>query len=118
MKTLLALIFSIFLAIPAQAGCIGGEPFSTHKAMHFAGNAALAGFVFKETRSEWAAYGAAFAVSAAREVYKQRRAPEMRCEYSSMAWDAAGAIAGVGITKAFFIVPENHGVSIHYYRSF
>ena len=88
-----------------------------HKAAHTVGSAAVTMAVAKATESvEWG-IAAGITVGAVREVYKYRRAG-MTCEWSSMAFDAAGVALGAGVAYRWLVVPTRDGVQVAYSSRF
>jgi hypothetical protein len=88
----------------AAGSCIRGPIASEHKVLHLAGSAAVTTFVGTALNDPMKGVYAGIAVGAVRELEK-RLAPDMRCEYSSMAWDAAGVGIGYLAAKRLTVSP-------------
>lgn len=104
------------VSVNALASCVGGPAISTNKALHFAGTAAISAGVTAVTENPTLGFWAGIAAGVARELYKQTHG--MRCEYSSMAYDVAGAAAGSWVAWHWYVLPKRGGVEIVYARSF
>lgn len=113
----LAAILALCLSLPTfAASCIGGPAISTDKALHFAGTAAISAGVSALTQNADVGFWAGILAGAAREIYKETHG--MRCEYSSMAYDLAGAAAGSWAVQHWYILPRLGGFEIGYVRVF
>jgi hypothetical protein len=97
-KHLLALILLVLLG-PAQA-CTSTEWNSDHKKVHFGGEALVTLIGAQVTQSMPAGIAIGVGVGLAREIYKVHHGGQ--CEWSSMAWDAAGI--ALGATAAHWLV--------------
>lgn len=113
----LAAILALCLSVPAfAASCIGGPAISADKDLHFAGTAAISAGVSALTQNADIGFWAGILAGAARELYKETHG--MRCEYSSMAYDLAGAAAGSYAIQHWFIAPKRDGIELFYTRRF
>lgn len=115
-KQIAFLAIAALVSANALASCIGGPVFSANKALHFAGTAAISGGVTAWTGSATAGFWTGIAAGALREVYKEHHGG--RCEYSSMAYDLAGAAAGSLAVQHWFLMPKRGGAEIVYTRTF
>ena len=105
-------------ALPAHAGCIIGPVFSTDKALHLFGEAALTAGTTYLTQDWRYGIGAAVAAGWVREAYKAYRIPGGNCEYSSITYDLAGMAIGAALGQHFFVMPKPGGVQVTYSREF
>ena len=118
MKKLTLFLCAMLLATSSFAGnCIVGPLYSDHKMLHLAGNAALVSFVSVATNDPIKGVVAGVLVSAARE-YEKASGVGTACEYSSMAWDAAGIALGYYVSNKWLIVPQKDGVVVGYHTTF
>ena len=118
MKRLGVVLLALLLAsqVSAMPSCIGGPAASENKALHFVGTAAISAGIAAATQSASLGFWAGIAAGAARELWKEHHGD--RCEYSSMAYDLAGAAAGSWAVQHWYILPMRGGVGIGYTRAF
>lgn len=116
MKRIVTLLAGLLIGMGANAQCINGPSFSTDKMLHFAGTAVISGGVTAFTGSATTGFWAGVAAGALRELYKVNHG--MSCEYSSMAYDFAGAAAGSFVVQHWFILPRRRGIELVYTRTF
>lgn len=84
-----------------------------HKSEHAVGSALVTMAVAKATNSvEWGV-AAGLTVGAVREFYKIR-SPGMACEWSSMAFDAAGVALGAYAVHRWLVLPQPGGIVAAY----
>lgn len=125
---LLCLVFMLplFLAILASnahaASCIGNWPGSQrdatvqtqqreHKALHLIGSAvATAGVAWAADDVRWG-IAAGAGLGLAREIQKAT-SPGMRCEWSSMTYDALGIALGAWGASRWIVTPRRQGVQV------
>jgi hypothetical protein len=108
---------AILMPKVAHASCIrtGPSPGSAqqieHKLLHTAVNAGVVYGTAYFTDSVWGGVLVATGMSLAREVEKATT-PGMRCEWSSMAFDAAGIGLGAWASFHFIIDPRQRSISV------
>jgi hypothetical protein len=82
-----------------------------HKLAHAGGSALVTMAVAKATDNVGYGIAAGIAVGAVREIYKLEK-PGMTCEWSSMAFDAAGVAVGAGVASTWLVTPSKDGVRV------
>lgn len=127
MKRFLPVIL-IACAAHAGASCIGNWPGSQsdpgarvqqgeHKALHLIGSAAVtAGVAWATDDVRWG-IAAGAAVGLAREIQKAT-SPGMRCEWSSMTYDALGVAVGAYAARRWLVLPQKGGAVVAYSARF
>lgn len=99
----------------AALGCTSTEWGSDHKKVHFVGSAAVTLIGIQVTQSVWEGVAIGAAVGLAREAYKVHAGGQ--CEWSSMAWDAAGI--ALGAAGSHWLVTKNGATTtVQYVRAF
>lgn len=123
MRLFLTFLLSVF-AFPANASCIGnwpgGQPAQWertqqwgHKALHLDGSAAVTAAAAWATGDVRYGIAAGAVLGLAREVQKATH-PGMRCEWSSVTYDAIGIGLGAYGASRWLIVPRKGGLEVAY----
>lgn len=110
-----ALAIALSVACAPALACTSTEWNSSNKHLHLVGTAGVTLLTATITQNVWWGVGAGTFVSLAREWEKKSAGGD--CEYSSLAWDAAGiAIGAYG--SHWTIKPTHGGVAVAYSKEF
>jgi hypothetical protein len=106
-------LFLLCVAVNSNAACLSNwEVLHTpigrdHKAIHLLGSAAVTYMVAEVSGNPWAGLAAGVALGAARE--KQKLNFGGNCEWTSIAFDAAGVAMGYTASKHWHFAPLDSG---------
>lgn len=116
MRKIFALLIAA-LALQANASCILGQTSSVDKDEHLLGTMAITLATNKVFDDPDFAMATAIAIAYGREGFKATT-PGFRCEWMSMAYDAAGIFLGTKISQHWIITPRKQGVHVTFIKQF
>lgn len=118
MKKVLLAVFLAATSFNSSAfSCIRGPLYSEHKALHFGGTALISSVVTYETKNPYYGISAGMAAGFVREIYKINT-PGMRCEWSSMTYDLAGALVGAYVGQNIVFTKTKDGYHVSWSKNF